>query len=249
MRLARIRIARSCQILITALSGTASLLAGCNECSQGETRCDGNTYMSCEYDADADFEPIRWRRDTCPVACREVAGHASCVDTVTPVPECAGGDDDICVDDVPTGCLGGYPIHHSRCEGLTHCFAGTICGGDRGQRTAICAIDANAPPSCSGNPACYGGVLTSCDCGLVVAREDCGGVDFCRTVGGLTRCTATAAPDPRCGDPTKSSSSFCDGNTAVGCGYGYTWSATDCASIMYTCRVTGGQATCEDPSR
>jgi len=106
---------------------------------------------------------------------------------------------------------------------------------------------AEGPPNCSFEPSCDGSVLTTCQCDLVVARQDCGAAELCRKVGAYRRCTETAAPDPRCGDPPPLSSTFCDGDTVVGCGYGYTESHIDCGSVGYTCGVTGGQASCEAP--
>ena len=234
-------ITRGCQILITAMCGFAPLFAGCDECTLGQTHCEGDARLDCYPPEDGVLANNTLHRVTCSVTCHEADGKANCVDTRAPIPECAGGNDDICLDGVPTSCVGGYPSRHSQCEGPTHCMLSATCF------VAICAIDDKVSPNCSFDPSCDGGVLTTCQCDLVVARQDCGAADLCRKVGSYSRCTETAAPDPRCGDPPPLSSNFCDGDTVVGCGHGYTESHIDCGSVGYTCGVTGGQASCEAP--
>jgi len=233
------RIARSCQILTTLVCGFGALLAGCDECPGGASRCVGDTYGACYV---ADDAIARWHDTACPVACHVANGKAACVSSRTPVPECGGRSDPLCVDGVPTRCHDGYPITLPACDFRTHCVVSTECAD------ALCAIDDKVPANCSFEPSCDGSLLTTCQCGFVVARDDCGAADLCRKVGSRSRCTATAAPDPRCGDPTKISSSFCDGDNAVECEYGYTYGRWECGRASLVCRETNGVADCDEAS-
>ena len=160
------RIARSCQILTTFVCGFGALLAGCDECPGGASRCVGDTYGACYV---ADDAIARWHDTACPVACHVANGKAACVSSRTPVPECGGRSDPLCVDGVPTRCHDGYPITLPACDFRTHCVVSTECAD------ALCAIDDKVPANCSFEPSCDGSLLTTCQCGFVVARDDCDG--------------------------------------------------------------------------
>jgi len=126
----------------------------------------GDTYGACYV---ADDAIARWHDTACPVACHVANGKAACVSSRTPVPECGGRSDPLCVDGVPTRCHDGYPITLPACDFRTHCVVSTECAD------ALCAIDDKVPANCSFEPSCDGSLLTTCQCGFVVARDDCDG--------------------------------------------------------------------------
>jgi hypothetical protein len=176
------QIERRCQVLAIAVLGFSPLAAGCNPCTQGETRCLGDGVLStCVADSDRDFATTRWEETTCTVACREVDGEASCVSAPDPVPGCEDGEE-ICYQNTPSTCRGGYPVRHTPCSGNSRCVISAACG-------AMCAIDDTPDARCAQGPFCDGdGNINSCVCDFVVARASCGGADRCQTLGDISRC-------------------------------------------------------------
>ena len=176
------RSARRCQLLAIAVVGFSPLAAGCNPCAPGETRCQGDRVLAtCGTDGDRDFAAARWEETTCTVACRETGGEASCVSAPDPLPECEDGEE-ICYQNTPSTCRGGYPVRHTPCSGNSRCVISATCG-------AICALDDSPDPRCAASPFCEAdGSWASCVCDFVVARGGCEGTEVCRTMDGISRC-------------------------------------------------------------
>lgn len=231
-------VQRSRRILATLLWGLVALVAGCDECSPGQTRCDGDVYGWCNDDGDGPFATARWVEAKCPVACRVIGKTATCVSAAEPVTECAGATRVVCFEGVPTQCWGGYPVKQSPCGAPTHCAISPSCG-------AVCALDDTPEPRCSPIPFCDGGSVAHCSCDLVDRRVDCGAADLCREMGGQTVCIESTTPDPRCGDPTVRTVGFCEAGVAVTCWYGFVTYRADCGTS--SCVVTAGQAACTGP--
>jgi hypothetical protein len=183
------RIARRCQVLAIALVGFSALAAGCNNpCTPGETRCLGDRVLgTCVTDGDRDFAGARWDQTTCTVACREVGDSASCVSAPDPIPECEDGAE-ICYQNAPSTCRGGYPVRHTPCGGNSRCVVSATCG-------PMCALDDSPDPRCAASPFCDGdSSWASCVCDLVVARGGCDGAQMCRTTDGISRCAEASTP-------------------------------------------------------
>lgn len=234
------KIANRCQILAAVMFVSAPLAAGCSECAPGATRCQGDDVLStCTADSDAMFATAHWDDTKCTVACREVGGDAQCVSAPDPVPECQSGEE-TCYLNTPTSCRNGYPIRHTPCSGNSRCVISASCG-------AMCAIDDSPDPRCAASPFCDGeGNLSSCSCDFVVARASCGSADLCKTLGGDSRCTETATPDPRCGDPGQKTSGFCNDDAATFCWFGFVAGQHDCAAGR--CVETAGQPPACEPA-
>jgi hypothetical protein len=76
-----IRFARGGRFFAGLVAVVVAFAAGCDECTEGETRCRGQVLETCIYDS----HPANyWSEMTCPVACGEVDGGAMCVGTYEP---------------------------------------------------------------------------------------------------------------------------------------------------------------------
>ncbi len=223
-------------MLVAVMLGSAAVTTGCDECTLGATECDGDSQRRCVDDGDGPFNGPHWDGGKCSVACRQLGGSADCVDSRDPVPECAGDAPYVCWNGVPTSCFGGYPIKRTACTGDTHCVMSPACG-------PTCALEDQPDPRCdAGQTFCDGALRTTCTCGLVSARDDCGGQDLCRQMDGDAMCVDSATPDPRC-DPTQRWVQSCaDETTALVCWYGFARSV-DCKPgrcDQVTCAVCNG---------
>jgi len=218
--------ARACQLLTTIACGLTALATGCNECTPGTARCQGDVYRYCIDDGDGPFATARWMDTPCAVTCREVSGRSFCADARAPVPECAGDTEFLtCLDGAPTRCIAGYPVRQQICNAGTHCAVSAACG-------PICVTGDAPEPRCAQTRFCDGNDYVTCTCDFVLSRFSCGAGETCRTMGGGTQCTPPDR-DARCGDPAQPSFGFCDGDTAVNCWYGYLVGATECAPVAH----------------
>lgn len=234
-------VGRSCQILAAFVWGLLVLLTGCDECSSGATRCRGDVYGWCSHDdGEGPLSTAGWHETKCAVACRELDGGAFCVSSPDPIPECASASHAVCFAGKPATCLAGYPVEASACVAGTHCVVSAACG-------AICALEDNPDPACGARPFCDdAGNLTTCACGVVENRIDCGGADLCHQINDESYCTQSATPDPRCGDPSQAASGFCADGTAFSCWFGFLAGAFNCGATR--CIERPGQpAACELP--
>ena len=214
--------------LISAVCLLGALVtAGCDECgSYGQLRCRGDVLEECIDDGDGPFANFRWVVRGCEVTCHATEGKAGCVDSRQPIQQCEGAtaDKGVCFEGRPSGCWDGYLIKGQACGSTTHCVESAECG-------PICVAGSAPEPRCAQERFCDGGdAIALCKCGYVQYRFSCSTGLSCQDMRGQPVCLS-AAPDPRCGDPTQQYFSFCEGNVLVGCWYGYLSSINDCAKI------------------
>ena len=218
------RIARTCQFFATAvLCLSAVFTTGCQECEGGQSECAGDVARHCTSE---DGNPIVrrhwWVEKRCAVKCHASVLGATCVDSLQPVPECAGASR-TCFEGAPASCTGGYPVKEEPCKGEAQCVLSSTCG-------PICAAEPPSEPRCAQDSFCDGtDTLVTCKCGFVESRLTCSASTVCQDVRGEARCTQSTTPDPHCGDPTQRLSGFCDGSVATACWYGFVTNAFDCA--------------------
>jgi hypothetical protein len=124
---------------------------GCDKCKQSDPNyCDGNTLRYCSIN-DQDSGDWHWFSTSCPVACRQASDGATCVDSPTPVPECAAtacsvGVPNSCWKGLHTECHGGYPTKSTPCQLDLQCVVVGDCP-NAGCSTAFC-LPSPSPASC-----------------------------------------------------------------------------------------------------
>jgi hypothetical protein len=167
--------------IVAVLLPGASLPACRSQCTLGETRCSGNALESCiSTGGDGVSGSLEWSPRTCVGSnafCVELgSGAAICAATSTQAPECAGGVNDACWQNIPAGCRNGYvvlaalaspPIAGSGipCAAPNpYCVAGVGCVASQ---TQVCG-DAGL--------SCWQGAPSSCVAGYVNVNEACIGV-------------------------------------------------------------------------
>jgi hypothetical protein len=156
------------------------LAGGCDNCKQGSSYCDGNQLHFCGVGED---KSPHWVQTGCPVACKQLSSGATCVDSPTPVPECANKScvsttDNACWKGGPTHCQDGYPTSGSTpCPMGFQCVLAAGCDGP-GCDQAQCISDPtdlrchNATTQLS---ICDGNNALSCWCGYVQGVNACSG--------------------------------------------------------------------------
>jgi hypothetical protein len=170
----------------TVLFASALLLVGGCDCDEGSSYCDGNQLNLCGK-GEMDSHP-RWHRSTCPVACRQLMGEATCVDSPTPIPECdasKGGcladSPNACWKGSPTMCFDGYPTNTlSPCGTGLQCIVATDCRG--GSCDSADCVPNPADMRCHDQSQlqfCDGNSAVSCWCGYVVGTNDCSASGGC----------------------------------------------------------------------
>jgi hypothetical protein len=214
-----------CLLILSALSGCV------NECQAGTSVCEGNSLKTCvSQNNEIRSSRTYWETSKCDVACAIIEGSGTCVASAAPVPECAH-DGDHCRNGGISHCHGGYVISAFNCEDGLQC-AETSCG-------AMCVRETVAEPRCSPDPThtpplssmfCDNNDVVSCQCGYVFARDACGASGQCKTINTEVQCVSSPTPDPRCGDPTRESFGFCDGNVAYSCWYGFVVGSAGCGT-------------------
>jgi hypothetical protein len=227
------------------------LLSGCtSECREGESHClSTTTARDCVWVGGDVGGHAEWQTSKCNVACVNLQGYAACVLSATPIPECAGVGS-TCWNGSLTSCEGGYPTSKSSCGDGTSCVQSS-CGGLCVYNTQLDArCDPNQQPltpSDAPTTFCESGNAEGCSCGYVVKRVPCYANDRCRVMGGQAQCTLSPSPDPRCGDPSRPGSGFCDGNDAYSCWYGYTVAEGICPPGSCFVDAQRGTAGCQLP--
>ena len=153
----------------------AALFApGCSsadDCSQGETRCDGNRIEGCPTDY------ITSRKFSVPAG---DCGAAMCINTRSGSvrraacstsgkldDRCAGKDGPTCANETTfLDCQQGYSSHEATCA----------CNATSFTRRAFCALAPTPDPKCSGDSTCDGNTILECLDGYAIARTPCAGV-------------------------------------------------------------------------
>lgn len=156
------------------VAGLAALFApacsSADDCSQGETRCDGNRILGCPTDY------ITSRKFSVPAG---DCGTAQCINTrlsgVRSVAcstsgalddRCAGKDGPTCVNATTfLACEQGYSSREATCACIATSFTAR----------AFCALAPMPDPKCSGRSTCDGNAILECLDGYVVTRTPCEG--------------------------------------------------------------------------
>ena len=226
--------------LLIAVSLAAT--SGCDQCTVGPAHCEGATLVACEWRGDGPFSNTVRTAAPCAIACADDGQGATCVDSATPVPACAGGDGPVCIDGATATCRGGFPIGTKACDGGTTCTVVADCDGQG--PVAFCAIGDAPDPGCSGAMTyCDGGTAVGCQCGHAVERFACGDPTLCRDVAGVATCTISGQVDARCGVDPAGWSGFCVDNTGITCWQGVPVSSIGCGDG--SCEVSSsGHAEC-----
>jgi hypothetical protein len=181
------------------LAGMAALggVAGCgpaDECTVGESRCDGDQVLACIHECSDLFCWNHWQGwDVCGTDGSRAdgttcfvppGGTAMCVASTEPDPACgASGNSSYCAGDGVAACTGGYRRRTIACgatdssrepllpggTGATHCIQ-----PQPGTTTCV-PPGAEVDPLCGGGsaPHCDGNVLVECTAGLAVSRTAC----------------------------------------------------------------------------
>lgn len=148
-----------------------------DECDLGESRCEGNVRVVCDYEHSDSSAPKVWKRTACdPKSCAlGTSGGRSmavCVVSATPEPRCAGvvafcdGQDQV-------DCVGGLVVGRRPCEGQLMCAE----AGMPGKGNLLCALSPIPDPRCgngqSGASVCSASGGFSCRSGFLVAEITC----------------------------------------------------------------------------
>jgi hypothetical protein len=124
------------------------LMAGCNECDNGEARCEGNVAASCSVEFSDNRSPLVWHKQDCKeklckvvrVPVSGIRNDAStgneplrnevlCVLDPEPDPRCEGRTGLVCAENQKVRCEAGYRVDEETCS---RCVAG-LC--ERGKPT------------------------------------------------------------------------------------------------------------------
>jgi hypothetical protein len=191
------------------------VLAGCDECVDGETICDGRGIVGCGRRGFTELSPCACVFDGCrnttdPDGLR----HAVCSPSPQPDPRCEGAApyDNICVGNTRLTCDNGY-------AGFEHQCAILCVSPEPG--VAFCALSDQTELRCAGGDGarCSGTTIVRCLRGLPIAEEPCV-APFAACVlvpdnlGGQHPACATADSDPGC---EVDSPGRCDGLDIFGC--------------------------------
>ena len=155
--------------LAAALGLFAPACSSDNDCSQGETRCDGHRILGCptDYITSRTFEVPA---GDCPDAqCVDTKSNgvrrAACSTSGAIDPRCAGYTRATCLDaNTFLFCDLGYSSQEQSCSCVTG-FGGY----------AFCALAPTVDPKCHGESVCDGNTIVECNEGYATKRTNCEG--------------------------------------------------------------------------
>ena len=252
-------------VLMVLLTGGA---AGCgDQCTAGQTRCNGNTAQFCE-EEDSDDPTLIWYSQDCGEAfCRPISdpndgSHALCAQAAEPDPRCAGADNlEFCEGDVVVGCLYGYVVYRANCttgvisgkDYMNWSVSPGFCISDRDW--ARCLPEPTPNPLCAAAPygeVCDGSQVVGCAHGYLTGFSQCptGGTCVPTPAGnqlpGDTAnafCSLAQSADPWC-PPDMEYYDFCRDGGILACSYGWLVRQVEQCPVNTTCVVMDGVPSC-----
>lgn len=163
------RIARLGLWVIAAGFAAAGCSSNSDECSQGDTRCDGTVAAICTVGTDS---YLRWASVDCGPSrsCVQAGGRVFCAVEATPSPLCPQGVDsaEACDGTTKLACQEGYLVGRYPCKSCTPCKSG--CASPT---TLECESGLKAP--CGSTSDCLSGYV----CMLGFCAIACGSVPWC----------------------------------------------------------------------
>jgi len=178
------RFLRRALNMCAVLTVVASTVACGPTCDPGKSVCNGSVLESCPYGSDNG--PMQ---EYC-LACKDLSNGATCVDSTSPVSECASvaNGTEVCWNGSPTTCQDGYPTPYTTTGA---CASGTVCVAAGG--SVFCALSADPDPACAGTSApavavCSGQDQVECEQGYALSRTACASGTTCASVGGAPMC-------------------------------------------------------------
>jgi hypothetical protein len=164
------------------------VIAGCDECEEGATRCWNNTVQHCgrsDPEMGGDYTAIHWRQAAvCSPSqtCFTPPGmDPMCVLSTDPDPLCAGAWS-YCSADAVVSCGAGYRVELQTCGAspidpvFSKCVAAysgyVACVPPEAMPNDVCA-PAGSPDAMSGSSLCAGNLSVTCLAGLAVATRAC----------------------------------------------------------------------------